>query len=383
MLAANRPVQRPPQAKLLVVDARGAITHSPRATFVEILRPGDLVIANDAATLPASLQGVHEPSGSPIEVRLAGRRSLAPDDVHEFSAVVFGPGDYRTRTEARPPPPSLEAGDRLTLGPLAATIQRLLGHPRFVSLRFDGTPDAIWAGLARHGQSIQYAHVPEALALWDVWTPIAGAPVAFEPPSAGFALDWQALAAMRARGVAFATLTHAAGISSTGDIELDRRLPFDEPYHIPRATARAIRRAQALGQRVVAIGTTVVRALEHAAMSGGRVRAGHGLATQRIGAATRLRVVDALLTGTHEPGTSHYELLRAFIDGATLRHVERELAARDYRTHEFGDSLLIERNIDVATCRMRGDIPHPAPDADGVIHACLDGLVSSTTAPVG
>jgi S-adenosylmethionine:tRNA ribosyltransferase-isomerase len=381
MLAANRPVQRPPQAKLLVVDARGEITHAPRATFVDNLRPGDLVIANDAATLPASLQGAHEPSGSPIEVRLAGRRSLAPDDVLQFSAIVFGPGDHRTRTEARPPPPSLKAGDRLTLGPLAATIERLLRHARFVSLRFDGTPDAIWAGLARHGRPIQYAHVPEELALWDVWTPIAGPPVAFEPPSAGFALDWRALAAMRDRGIAFTTLTHAAGISSTGDIELDRRLPFDEPYYIPVATAIAIRRAQALGQRVVAIGTTVVRALEHAAMTGGRVRAGDGLATQRIGAETRLRVVDALLTGTHEPGTSHYELLSAFMDDATLRRVDRELAARDYRTHEFGDSLLIERNIDVATCHIQEDIPHPAPQADGVILACLDGLGSNSIAP--
>src|SRR5262249_26274939 len=159
MLAASRHVQRPPQAKLLVVDARGEITHVTRANIAEVLRPGDLVIANDAATLPASLQGVHEPSGGLIEVRLAGRRSPAPDDVHEFSAIVFGPGDYRTRTEARPMPPALEAGDRLALGPLTATIDRRLGHPRFISLRFEGTADAIWAGLARHGRPIQYAHV--------------------------------------------------------------------------------------------------------------------------------------------------------------------------------------------------------------------------------
>src|SRR5206468_1246816 len=153
---------------------------------------------------------------------------------------------------------------------------------------------------------------------------IAGPPVAFEPPSAGFALEWRALAAMRARGVAFATLTHAAGISSTGDDELDRRLPFDEPYRIPMATAVAIRRVRARGGRIVAIGTPVVRALEDAAACGGRVRAGEGLATQRIGAATRLRVVDAILSGTHEPGTSHYELLRAFTDDATLGRASDE-----------------------------------------------------------
>jgi S-adenosylmethionine:tRNA ribosyltransferase-isomerase len=348
MIAADRPIQRPPSAKVLVINTRGDITHAPRATFVEFLRPGDLVIANDAATLPASLPGMHVPSGRPVEVRLAGRRSLAPDDVHQFSAIVFGAGDYRTRTEDRPPPPTLAPGDRLSLGPLAATVERLFGHPRLVSLRFDGTPDAIWAGLARHGRPIQYAHVPETLALWDTWTPIAGPPVAFEPPSAGFALDWRFLAAMRARGVAFATLTHAAGISSTGDDGLDRRLPFDEPYRIPLATSVAIRRARARGGRIVAIGTTVVRALEHSATCDGRVRAGEGLATQRIGATTRLRVVDALLSGTHEPGTSHYELLRAFADEAVLGRANDELGARGYRTHEFGDSVLIERKAAVA-----------------------------------
>jgi S-adenosylmethionine:tRNA ribosyltransferase-isomerase len=354
MIAAHYPVQRPPQAKLLVVDARGRITHAPRGRLVEFLRSGDLVVANDAATLPASLHGEHVPSGRPLEVRLAGRRSLAPDDVRQFSAVVFGTGDYHTRTEDRPPPPALEPGDRLALGPLSATVERLLGHPRLVSLRFDGTADAIWAGLAHHGRPIQYAHVPVPLALWDVWTPVAGPPVAFEPPSAGFALDWRGLTALRARGVAFATVTHAAGISSTGDDELDRRLPFDEPYRIPMTTALAIRGVQARGGRVVAVGTTVVRALEHAGRYDGRVRAGEGLATQRIGATTRLRVVDALLSGTHEPGTSHYELLRAFTDDATLRRADDELDAHDYRTHEFGDSLLVERSSRPSNLLMPG-----------------------------
>jgi S-adenosylmethionine:tRNA ribosyltransferase-isomerase len=350
MIAAHRPIHRPPQAKLLVINSRGEITHAPRAAFVDFLRPGDLVVANDAATLPASLHGEHMPSGCSVEVRLAGRRSLAPDDIRQFAAIVFGTGDYRTRTEDRPPPPPVVPGDRLVLGPLTATVERLLSPPRLVWLRFDGAPDTIWAGLARHGRPIQYAHVPVALTLWDVWTSIAGPPVAFEPPSAGFALDWRALSALRGRGISFATLTHAAGISSTGDTQLDRRLPFDEPYRIPMATAAAIHRTRARGGRLVAIGTTVVRALEHAATCDSRVQAGEGLATQRIGAATGLRVVDAILSGTHEPGTSHYELLRAFTDDPTLGRASNELAARNYRTHEFGDSVLIERNASLK-CR--------------------------------
>ncbi|MFL6285781.1 MAG: S-adenosylmethionine:tRNA ribosyltransferase-isomerase [Pyrinomonadaceae bacterium] len=343
MIAANEPVQRPTDAKLLVVDACRHIGHASRSAFVEYLRRGDLVVANDAATLPASLRGTHGPTGAPVEVRLAARPSLRPEDVRRFGAVVFGEGDFHTRTEDRATPPPLSPGDRLVLGPLRATVERLMGHARLVSLLFDGSPDEVWAGLARHGRPIQYAHVPEPLALWDVWTRIAGPPVAFEPPSAGFALDWRTLAAMRARGVEFETITHAAGISSTGDEELDRLLPFDEPYRIPEATAAAINRTKARGGRVVAVGTTVVRALEHASDADGTLRAGDRIATQRIGPASCLRVVDAILSGTHEAGTSHYELLRAFIDEETLRRATAELDARGYLTHEFGDSVLIER----------------------------------------
>jgi S-adenosylmethionine:tRNA ribosyltransferase-isomerase len=219
-----------------------------------------------------------------------------------------------------------------------------------VVLRFGGGARQIWAGLARHGRPIQYAHVDTPLAVWDTWTPIAGLPVAFEPPSAGFVLDWNVLDSLRARGIQFVTITHAAGISSTGDPELDTLLPFDEPYLIPRSTATAIQGARLQGAHVVAVGTTVVRALEHAGTSDGTVRAGEGIATQRIRASTEIRVVDAILSGTHEPGTSHYELLRAFASDETLRRMDEELNLNAYRTHEFGDSVLVER----AALRMLG-----------------------------
>jgi S-adenosylmethionine:tRNA ribosyltransferase-isomerase len=350
--AASTAVQRALAAKLLVVAADGRITHTARMRLAGLLHAGDLVVANDAATLPASLSGTHAPSGAPIEVRLAGRRTLCADDVRAFSAVVFGAGDHRTRTEERAAPPRLHAGDTLQLGPLRAEVQRTLGHPRLIELRFDGGVDAIWAGIARHGKPIQYAHLPEPLALWDVWTPIAALPVAFEPPSAGFVLDWALLQALRARGVGFATLTHAAGISSTGDAALDARLPLDEPYHVPPSTVAAIERTQRTGGRVIAIGTTVTRALEHAAGSAALddaprprlLRAGSGVADQRIGPHTRLRVVDAILSGAHEPGSSHHELLRAFAAARVLRRADRALRERGYLTHEFGDSVLVERS---------------------------------------
>jgi S-adenosylmethionine:tRNA ribosyltransferase-isomerase len=302
-------------------------------------------VANDAATLPASLQGLHVPSGNPIEVRLAGWGSRAWHDAARFSAVVFGASDYHTRTEYRPLPPPLAPGDRLVFGSLSATVTSILGHPRLISLWFEGSADAIWQGLAFHGRPIQYAHIATPLALWDVWTPMAGTPAAFEPPSAGFALNWQMLAEMLLRGIRFVTITHAAGISSTGDDELDKRLPLDEPYEISSPTAQAIGDTRAQGGRIVAIGTTVVRALEHAAMRDRVVQAGAGVATRRITATTTIGVVDAILSGIHEPGTSHYELLRAFADEAVLRHAEHELSRYGYRTHEFGDSVLVERSM--------------------------------------
>ncbi len=343
MTPASRATQRPVDAKLLVIDDEGAITHRARADVPELVREGDVVVANDAATLPASLAGVHVPSGAAIEIRLAGRDSLRPRDVRRFTAVVFGAGDFRTPTEHRAPPPVLHPGDALRLGPLRASVLRVRSHPRLIEMRFENPVPDIWEGLARHGRPIQYAYVPEPLAIWDTWTQIAGLPVAFEPPSAGFILDWAVIGSLRARGALFATLTHAAGISSTGDAELDRLLPLDEPYDIPVSTAASIEACRSRGGRVIAIGTTVVRALEHASRANGSVRPGRGIATQRIGRLSVLRCVDAIVSGTHEPGTSHYELLRAFQDDDVLGQMASEVNARGYRTHEFGDSVWLER----------------------------------------
>lgn len=370
MSPATQPLQRPHDAKLLVIDDRGRLAHVPRTEFGNHLDYGDLLVANDAATLPASLTGVHEPTGARVELRLAGASELAPASAQRFRAVLFGEGDYRTRTEDRPAPPATDVGDRLRLGPLVAVVERTLGHPRLVEIQFRGSPAEIWEGIAHHGRPIQYAHMTSPLALWDVWTRIAGPPVAFEPPSAGFVLDWELIATARRRGIGFATLTHAAGISSTGDPQLDARLPFDEPYRIPELTAALIRRTRARGGRIIAVGTTVVRALEDAACEDGTVLAGDGVARHRIGRDTRLRVVDAILSGTHEPGTSHYELLRAFADGPTLIRADRELETRGYRTHEFGDSVFIAkrqpmtlRRADPHSVRAGGSggLPGPAP----------------------
>ncbi len=339
MIAADSPDPR--AAKLLIVDARGNIRSTVRKELAALFSPDDLIVANDAATLPASLRGVHGPTGAPIEVRLAGW--ISPGDPTRFVAIAFGAGDFRTPTEHRPPPPLLSPGDQLALGPLQAVVAELCGHPRLLTIRFCGDRDAILAGIARHGRPILYAHVAQPLVLWDVWTRFAAVPLAFEAPSAGFALDWRTLIAWRERGLKLATLTHAAGISSTGDPALDIRLPFDEHFCIPPATAAAIAQTRARGGRVVAVGTTVVRALEAAADACGRIRAGSDVARGRIGSDTELHAVDTILTGAHEPGESHFELLRAFADDETLDQMSTALEANHFRGHEFGDSVLIER----------------------------------------
>jgi S-adenosylmethionine:tRNA ribosyltransferase-isomerase len=362
MKPAVLPRHGPRRAKLLVVDARGRITHHAAADLPRFVRRGDLIVANDAATLPASLAATHVRTGEPVEIRLAGRRSLASDAVTAFTVVVFGAGDYRTPTEHRPTPPALGVGDSLIVGPLRATVAAVHDHPRLVDIRFHAGVNEIWAALARHGRPIQYAYIQEPLEMWDTWTRIASQPVAFEAPSAGFILDWSTLRALRARDARVATITHAAGISSTGDPDLDRMLPLDEPYVIPPATAALVNRTKQCGGRVLAIGTTVVRALEHAARSTGHVMPGDGVATGRIGAETGLLVVDGILSGMHEPGASHYELLRAFQEDDALETMVAEAEDGEYRTHEFGDAVFIERLAHAEWLGLDYDLGNQMPE---------------------
>jgi S-adenosylmethionine:tRNA ribosyltransferase-isomerase len=142
--------------------------------------------------------------------------------------------------------------------------------------------------------------------------------------------------------VRVASLTHAAGLSSTGDAALDARLPLPERFEIPAETVEAIRATKAEGGRVIAVGTTVVRALEGcAALHGGEVVAGTGTTDLVIGADFRPRVVDGLLTGMHDPEASHYRLLEAFAPLAVLDRAHAHAVELGYLAHEFGDSSLI------------------------------------------
>ena len=139
-----------------------------------------------------------------------------------------------------------------------------------------------------------------------------------------------------------ASLTHAAGLSSTGDDALDAMLPLPERFDLPAATVRAIADAQRRGGRVVAVGTTVVRALEGCArLHGGELVPGEGTTDLRIDARFRPRVVDGLLTGMHGIGSSHRELMQAFAPEPLLGRAWAHAEERGYMDHEFGDVCLV------------------------------------------
>ncbi len=340
MKAATWPRETPDHGRLLHVDpARGTLEDLRLDDLPGLLRPGDLLVVNDAATLPASLQG-EAPGGEPIEIRLAAR-GLAET---EWTAMLFGRGDWRMRTEDRPAPPLLAPGAAIRFGgDLAAKVVSVSTvSPRLVELRFDRAGAALWQALYRHGRPVQYSYVDGPLPLWHVQTAYGARPWAVEPPSAGRPLTWRLLAEVARRGVAVAWITHAAGLSSTGDPGVDALLPLPERYDIPQATVEAVEAAQQSGGRVVAVGTTVVRALEGAAAThDGRLQATSGVTNLRIGPGFAPRVVSGLLTGIHETDTSHFTLLEAFAPEDLLVTAARHAEEAGYLAHEFGDASLI------------------------------------------
>jgi len=336
----------------------------PFAALPRLLRAGDLVVVNDAATLPGSLPG-QTAAGSVFELRLSGpvdptgpmgstgedprpagkavggtppRDRASPIDAGRLVGVLLGPGDHRTRTEHRPPPPRLVPGERVTIAGMAAMVVSASG--RRVELAVHGDADTLWQVLYAAGAPVQYAHRHEPLPLWSVQAAYAGRPWAAEMPSAGRPLTWEILLGLRRAGIAVASLTHAAGLSSTGDDALDRALPWPERYEIPRRTIDAIDEARARGGRVIAVGTTVVRALEAAAQDGAP-RAGSHVATLRLDPGYRPRIVSGLVSGLHVPGESHFELLSAFAPAGQLDRAIALAAEHGLSSHELGDACLI------------------------------------------
>lgn len=340
MTPASRPATRRDDVRLLAVDtARHALLDASAGDLPPLLRPGDIVVVNDAATLPASLHG--HTGGAEVELRLLGAPQRGAVD-----AVLFGAGCWRQDTDNRPAPPAVDVGTRIAVGELVAEVAAVSAvSPRLLRVVFDKTGAELWAALYRCGAPVQYSYQQRPVPLWSVQTVYGAQPWAAEMPSAGRPLTWAILLALRRRGVAVAALTHAAGLSASGDPALDAALPLTERYYIPAATVTAIERARGRGGRVVAVGTTVVRALEGNARTNGRLRPGAGTTDLLLGPGSALRVADGILTGMHNRGESHYRLLGAFGDRAAVEASWRHAVQAGYRCHEFGDVSLLLPDI--------------------------------------
>jgi S-adenosylmethionine:tRNA ribosyltransferase-isomerase len=326
-LEATEPPPERDHVRMLVAS-RAGIRHARFLDLPDLLEPGDLLVVNTSATLPAAL-----PVEGPGDLRVHLSTPLPappgrpwPADGHERWVVELRDGAAPHRGG--------RAGERLAL-PGGGRIELLapdLGGRRLWAARLQ-LPEPLPDYLDRHGEPIRYRHLPDPRPLADFQTIFATEPGSAEMPSAGRPFSERVLERLEERGITVATIVLHAGVSS-----LERgEAPYPERFRVPAATAAAVNRAE----RVVAVGTTVVRALESAADEDGTVHAAEGWTRLLVEPERGVRVVGGILTGWHEPDASHLLMLEA-IAGRPL--VERSYAAAladGYRWHEFGDSHLL------------------------------------------
>jgi S-adenosylmethionine:tRNA ribosyltransferase-isomerase len=312
-------------ARLCVVKREsGRITHTTVAHLGEYLASGDLLVVNSSRTLPAALR-VDRDGAAQVQLRPGALRD------HEWDALAV---------ETAPPHRNvpLEPGELL----------RAPGGLRFRVLEPRSDAPLLWRmavesgdpmrTLLSAGEPIRYSYVPDPVPLEHYQTVYAGAPGSVETPSAGRHLTWELLSDLRRQGVDVTDIVLHCGLSSfqDDDVDLDKPL-IEERFAVRRDAAERINRAT----RVVAVGTSVIRTLETAVDAGGDVQPMSGWTHLVITPATRLRVVDALLTGLHEPPATHLDMLGALLDVSLLERAYAEVRERRYLWHEFGDAMLI------------------------------------------
>ncbi len=282
-----------------------SVVHAHFRQLPQFLRAGDLVVLNTTATLPAAVENLH------------------------FSTPLPG-GLVVVEPRGALPVRNLPGGAKVTLLAPYRDSQRLW------IARLDGVAD-LRADLSRYGRPITYSYIDQRFPLDAYQTVFADEPGSAEMPSAGRAFTRQMLVCLRRRGVRLAKLVLHAGVAS---LESHER-PYDELYEVPVRTADEVRRAKERGGRVVAVGTTVVRALESSVDRSGRVIASRGWTDLVITPERGLRVVDALLTGFHEPRATHLAMLEALAGRTHVRKAYDAALAERYLWHEFGDLHLI------------------------------------------
>jgi S-adenosylmethionine:tRNA ribosyltransferase-isomerase len=284
-----------------------SIVHAHFRDFPKCLRAGDLLVLNTTATLPAAIGNLH------FSMPLPGGLVVVEPRGGESPAAIPLPGEVT-----------------------ATLLAPYRDSKRLWLARLDGVAD-LRAYLQRYGRPIKYSYIEDSFPIDAYQTVFAGEPGSAEMPSAGRAFTRSMLACIRRRGVRLAKLVLHAGVASLESHEP----PYEEYFEVPARTADEVRRAKERRGRVVAVGTTVVRALESSVDRAGRVIASRGWTDLVITPDRALRAVDGLLTGLHEPRATHLAMLEAISGPA---HVEKAYAAalaERYLWHEFGDLHLM------------------------------------------
>ena len=318
--------------KLLVTRLRGMVSHARFADLGDFLRPGDLLVVNNSATLPAAVDG-----------RRAGRLIA----VH-FSTARAGKlwvVELRPAAEADGHLRDIRPGERIDMpGGAALVVGSSYPEPGVEGARLwtarviiEGPEGGVGSYLSRHGRPIRYSYVPRRWPLRYYQTVFARHPGSAEMPSAARPFSTELVSALVAEGIAIAPITLHAGVSSAEAGEP----PTPEPFEVPAATARMVNSARAAGSRVIAVGTTVTRALESAANADGTARPAAGWTDLVLGPGRPCRVVDGLITGWHDAGASHLLLLEAVAGPDLVAAAYREAVEHGYLWHEFGDSALL------------------------------------------
>lgn len=306
--------------RMIVSDRKtGEVFDTHFRELPDFLRAGDVLVLNTSATLPAALTALRE-NGD--EIALHWSTSL-PGGLH-----VVEPRKIETR-----------AGEIFALpgGAEAMLLAPYRDSKRLWLARLDGIGSGIVEYLHRWGRPIRYPYVSAQFPIDAYQTVYARQEGSAEMPSAGRAFTKRMLACLRARGIGLAHLTLHTGVAS---LESHER-PYEEWYEVPHRTAERVRRAKAAGGRVIAVGTTVVRALESSVDEYGDAIASSGWTGVVITAERGVRIVDGLLTGLHEPRASHLSMLEAIAGRETLEKAYDVALQREYLWHEFGDLHLI------------------------------------------
>ncbi|MEJ3656656.1 S-adenosylmethionine:tRNA ribosyltransferase-isomerase [Actinomycetes bacterium KLBMP 9759] len=339
---AVRAATEPPESRglardgvrLLVARWRQRATHRRFTDLPAALRAGDLLVVNTSATEPAAVEG-RRADGRPVVLHISGP---APTDGGKHVVELRTPDGHRLL--------DAEAGESVHL-PRGVTAVLHRACPGSTTTRGSRlwlaripVEGGLTGWLAAVGRPITYSYLRGRWPL-DAYRTIFATPDgtfgSAEMPSAGRPFSADVLAGLHVRGVRIAEVVLHTGVSSLEAGET----PLAERYRVPWATADAVNATRAAGGRVVAVGTTVTRALETVADDDGTVRPGSGWTELVLGPDRPARVVTGLVTGWHEPEASHLLLLRAVAGDALVERAYAAAAERTYRWHEFGDSALL------------------------------------------